>query len=120
MLLWDEIMVKKCKDLGLILDLYKRYVDDMILVTRAVNPRWYCNEKGKMVFDPDRVEADRQVSDTERTARVFAQEANSINMNIQVTVDHPEKHPDKKMPVLDLKVWINDGQTLVHIGGNIH
>ena len=27
-----------------------------------------------------------------------------------MTFDNPENHPDCKMPVLDLKIWINDNQ----------
>ena len=37
--------------------------------------------------------------------------ANSINGNIQVTSDSPETNSDGKMPVLDLKIWIE------HING---
>ena len=84
----------------------------MILVTRAVSPGWYYfTERKKLMFDPERVEIDKQISDIERTVTVFSQVANSINDNIQVTVDHPDKHLDRKMPVLDLKVWVSSGQT---------
>ena len=37
--------------------------------------------------------------------------ANNINKNIQVTCDIPESNVDGRMPVLDLKVWIQ------HING---
>ena len=29
---------------------------------------------------------------------------------IQTTVDYPSKHDDKNMPILDLKVWITEGE----------
>ena len=32
--------------------------------------------------------------------------ANTINKNIQVTYDYSSKYDDKRLPVLDLKVWI--------------
>ena len=57
-----------------------------------------------MIFDPERVAEDRELSDTERTGAVFFQVANSISKNIQVTVDSPESNPDGRMPVLDLKI----------------
>ena len=43
----------------------------------------------------------------ERTAKVMERIANSIHDQIQVTKDTPERHNDGRMPVLDLKVWVN-------------
>ena len=44
--------------------------------------------------------------------------ANSIHQSIQVTVDYPENNDDTRMPVLDLKVWMektdNDRVKLMH------
>ena len=34
--------------------------------------------------------------------------ANSIQEDIQLTVDIPTDHPDKKLPVLDLRMWVED------------
>ena len=41
--------------------------------------------------------------------------ANTINSNIQVTVDSPELNPDGKMPVLDLKIWISEYEGIPQI-----
>ena len=51
MLLWDNILRTKCKDLGLKVDLYRRYVDDMLLVLRAVGKVWsYNKNKGILKY----------------------------------------------------------------------
>ena len=39
--------------------------------------------------------------------------ANTIDKNIQVTYDYSSNYDDRRLPVLDLKVWIvlcNDGK----------
>merc|ERR1712082_183447 len=105
--LWEEGLVKKCRKAGLKLDLYRRYVDDQFLVMRAVAKGWSYDQKtGRMVFSREKADCDT-TSDTERTAKVMADIANSIHEQIQVTTDIPGQHPDGRMPVLDLKVWVN-------------
>ena len=42
---------------------------------------------------------------------------NDIHESIQLEIDYPSKHQDGKMPILDLKVWvemIEDRPTIVH------
>ena len=34
--------------------------------------------------------------------------ANTIEKDIQMTYDVPENHPDCRMPVLDMKIWVKD------------
>ena len=52
------------------------------------------------------------MSDSERTARCIADIANSIDKGIQVTLDLPEMNSDGRLPVLDLKIWIQDNQVV--------
>ena len=51
--------------------------------------------------------------DTEIAVKIIAEIANSIQEGIQVTVDWPENNDDDRMPVLDLKVWIEKSQKLL-------
>ena len=37
---------------------------------------------------------------------LFQKVGNSIHQSIQVEIEVPSNHADKKMPILDLKVWI--------------
>ena len=68
-----------------------------------------------MQFSPEREIQDIQSCDTERTARIIAEIANTIEEGIQVTVDWPENNDDSRMPVLDLKVWIDKSQEIPRI-----
>ena len=40
--------------------------------------------------------------------------ANDVNPMIRFTFDLPEKHQDKKLPVLDLKVWLSKTEELMY------
>ena len=58
---------------------------------------------GKLKVNPAKVESDDQ-----RTMEINKQAANDIDDMITMTVDVPSQHPDKKLPVLDLKVWLEE------------
>ena len=47
-------------------------------------------------------------SDEDRTAETIVAVANSIDSNIQLTWDIPEKNNTKRMPVLDLEIWVEE------------
>ena len=40
MLLWDQKLLHKCKMLGILFDLQSRYVDNMLIVMRAIGNGW--------------------------------------------------------------------------------
>ena len=51
MSLWDRIFLKTLKNLGIIVDLYKRYVDDQLEILPPVNPGWfYCTKTRGMKY----------------------------------------------------------------------
>lgn len=109
MILWDDKLVKKCKKLGITFDLYNRYVDDQTIITRAIGKGWRYNTKRDIMEFSSVLEIeDNDSNDTERTAKVIACIANSLDKGIQVTFDWPENDNDNRMPVLDLKVWISN------------
>ena len=67
---------------------------DMVVIVRPIGLGWIYNaKKGVLAHNKKFVEDDRHISDMER---------------IQVTVDTPEKNPDRKMLVLDLKLWMDE------------
>ena len=47
--------------------------------------------------------------------KIIAEIANTIQDEIQVTVDWPEANDDGRMPVLDMKVWIDMSQGIPRI-----
>ena len=78
MLLWDDTLITKCRSLGLDLDLYRRYVDDMVIVIRPISLGWRYKD-GILQYSKEFANEDRDLSDTERTSRILASIANSIN-----------------------------------------
>ena len=108
MITWDSKLKTKLKTLGITTHLYSRYVDDILCVIPAVNKGWtYDKHRNRMVFDAELARTDTSLDD-ERTATVISQIANSIETNIQFTVDYPSRNENGRMAVLDLEIWIQD------------
>ena len=63
-----------------------------------------------MEVKPELVEEDKIRSEDERTAAFLCEEANSIHPSITVKSDYPSKNTDQKMPLLDLKLWVEDNR----------
>ena len=103
MIKWDQILVQRCKSLGLIFDLHLRYVDDMIIIMKAVGKGWYYDEKDRRLKFDSELQMVDTLSSTECIARIIAQISDTIDTNIQVTIDTPERNSDRRLPVLDLK-----------------
>ena len=51
----------------------------------------------------------KEIPGDERTAELVAKVANSIYTFVKVEADYQSKHPDKLMPILDLKVGLRTG-----------
>ena len=106
MLQWDQIYIKKLKDVGISLYLFLRYVDDMVLVLRAIGRGWYWSPDTKRLeWSQQKYMEDEGISDEERTAKVLKDIASSINSNIQLTTDIPGSNSNLKMPVRNMEVW---------------
>ena len=56
------------------------------------------------------VEEDKAKPGDQRTAELVQKVANSIIKFIEVAVDYPSLHPDKMVPILDLKVGVVDNR----------
>ena len=56
------------------------------------------------------VEQDKEVPDDLRTMNLLKDIFNTITACVQYTVDCPSLHTDGRVPVLDLKVLIDDGK----------
>ena len=101
----DEMVV--CKTKQLYLRIYKVYVDDE-------NQLWKVMEKGRR-WNGLRMEwreewlvedMEKQEENDTRMMREVLKLANSIEEDIQLTVEVPSEKVDKKLPVLDLKLWV--------------
>ena len=103
MLIWDLSFLMKLKKIGVKYSLYKRYVDDIVIVLRAIDQGWYFDiGTSKFIFNPDQ-EYSRMEADL-RTFVILRDIANQLDSDIQLTVDVPSLHPSRKLPVLDLQI----------------
>ena len=89
-----------------------KYVDDINLATQIIPPGYYWEEvqngKGRqLVFSEEREKRDKESSQSqeERTILLITEEASRKIPGIKFTYDLPEKHTDRKCPVLDLAMW---------------
>ena len=48
---------------------------------------------------------DEKRAPDEWTMELITQVGDDIHLSIKLEVDYPSKHPDKKLPILDLKAW---------------
>ena len=53
--------------------------------------------------------------DEVRTAQIIALIANQIEPGLSVTIDCPNLNEDKRMPVLDLKIWVDNDREVPQI-----
>ena len=53
-----------------------------------------------------KVEEDKKRAPDERTMELLRQVGDNIHPSIKLEVYYPSKHPDKKLPILDLRVWV--------------
>ena len=88
---WDKMMKKKLMEDGVNIQLYKRYVDDINIVIKTKKDE---SEESVMTKIKD-------IGD-------------SIHNSIKLEADFPSRYEDQKVPILDLKVWINRDNKIVH------
>ena len=106
MIWFDDKFAEKCKEEKVEIILYKRYVDD----------------GNMMVVPPEREdEGNRDTTETvkngKRTGELCKSIADTISEMLQFEDDVGENYVDGKLPILDLKVWIektNGGAKIKH------
>ena len=105
MVWWDRELGDRLARIGLKLWTYKRYVDDInnIMTPPKLGVRF---DGDKLIEDEKSVEEVRALDADERTMRLFQSVAKSILPSIVVKIDCPSRNHDDKLPILDLKVWI--------------
>ena len=106
MMWWDRELLRRVEQLGLEVMMYKRYVDDINLTVK-VPP-----ERRRLIRDSDgnyRLEIDHNSQKEEEDALymgIIQEVGNTIHPSIQLERDCPSLHEDKKLPILDIKVWV--------------
>ena len=104
---WDGQLKGRLADIGILLKLYERYVDDIVIAMKAIAEGARYRD-GEIWITEETREMDRVVPRDKRTFEFVRAVANTIHPSIQVKVDVPSDHEDQKLPALDLKVWIDE------------
>ena len=112
MLWWDKQFMKLLADNNILIHLYKRYIDDQNMAGKPLQPgtKWkegpWASGLGKMVMMEEKVEEDSLVPAAVRTMTELRKMADTIHPMIQLEEDHQFNHHDRKLPILDIKVWV--------------
>ena len=109
MLWWDQAFMEMLKLCDLDPDVYVRFKDDTDIIMDRLTDKHTAIYR---VLDRDTIKVNE--NDPEFTATVISEIANKVHEMISFTFDTPERNEDQKLPILDLKVFLNDENYLVH------
>ena len=113
---WDDKLLKKLEKLDWKPKMLKRYVDDLNTVVIGVKPGTRYNAaEDKLEVVEDQIESDEEKEGDEITMILFGEIANSVEPSIKVEIDFPSKYDDKMMPILDMKMAINEEQEIEYM-----
>ena len=89
MMWYDKKIIEGLEAVGMKPLMYKRYVDDInVALPRPMN-------------------VTEGMEDDEAAMYILQQVGNGIHRSIQLEIEYPSKSEDKKLPILDLKMWID-------------
>ena len=108
---WDKILLAKLEKLGLVPEIYTRFKDDIQIVNETLEKGTKIKE-GRLVIDNEKKELDTNKNGDQITIEVIQEVANSIDPIIKLTVETPSNFEDRKLPVLDVKVGINENNRI--------
>ena len=113
---WDDKLLQKLEKLNWKPKMLKRYVDDLNTVVIGVKPGTRYNAaEDKLEVVEDQIESDEEKEGDEITMNLFGEIANSVEPSIKVETDFPSKYDDKMMPILDMKMAINEEQEIEYM-----
>ena len=114
MITWDRRLKAELKNLKIIFEVIKRFIDDINGVF-GVLPLGTEYKDGVLQVNVAKIEEDKEVDADLRTMKIIKDIANDVDSMIQMTIDVPSRHDDKKLPVLDLKVWLSDDEQIYYM-----
>ena len=102
---WDKEFLKELRRIGIEILMYKRYVDDVNIIMVAPNAGLDYID-GRVVVNEER----RSISEDENGMTLLKKVGDSIHKSIQLEADYPSRHEDHKLPLLDIKMWVEEQQ----------
>ncbi|MCP3849452.1 MAG: hypothetical protein GY694_04320, partial [Gammaproteobacteria bacterium] len=109
---WDRMYKEATEMAGIEVVLYERYVDDSNQIAVVPEEGAVYDEESKSIKIDESIK-EKGEADDERLARVLVEIANSILPCIKMEADFPSRNADQRLPILDMKVWMNqEGKVL--------
>ena len=102
---WDRILLSKLREFNFAPKLYKRYVDDINICVNSSEPGMVF-QNGIVRIDESLIEAEELIHKDKRTFELIKKIGDDIHKNIILETDVPSNYEDEKLPILDLKVWL--------------
>ena len=114
MVWWDRRLRERLDVINIQLPLHKRYVDDTNLAAQKTEIGARYDGERLQFTEESRIE-DEGLEDDKRTMLLIQTVANSIHHLIRHTIDFPSNNEDRKVPMLDVKLWkeTQEGQTRI-------
>ena len=93
--------------------LLKIYIDDQNVACEALPPGSRLVD-GKVIIEDSEVESDMAIPSDIRTSKILLEIANSVSPFIVLTADAPSNNPSGFMPLLDLRVRVEENR-IIHL-----
>ena len=106
MINWDKKFLQKVKDIGINLNVYSRFKDDILVAANNVK-KGSKLVGGKLEVDMDKKILDEDKCDESVSMEIVRQIAQEVDPMIKLTVEVPSDHKDGKLRVLDIKLNVN-------------
>ena len=104
---WDKKLLSELKKYRMIPEVFTRFKDDIEIAIESLEKGIKLVEN-EIIIDENKKLVDENKSDSKVTMEVIQEIANSINPMIKLTVETPCNFEDGKLPVLDVKVNVNE------------
>ena len=111
MIWWNNELKRRLRLLEIDLLMHKSYVDDINVALTPIEAGYQLTEGEIRAAHEENFEEEGTIGDDERTMKVVQEVGNGIHPSIQVTIDYPSNYEEKKMPTLDLKIWVEETET---------
>ena len=107
----DEKFLERARRADIKVKMLDRYVDDSNLIIE-VPPKGtrYDVESESVVYNRQAEIEDNQLEDDRRTMALIREVADSVHPMLKFEEDFPSNHEDGRIPILDLKCWMDDNK----------
>ena len=108
---WDAKWMNVMEENQISRDLEDRYMDDIRVILMALKAGWRWLEDGFYWCEEWQEEDMKsEVTQEDRTANILLESMNSVMKFLRFTKEAPNDFEDKKLPTLDIKIWIEKMQ----------